>query len=159
MAPKRQYKCARKMIDGQIVNNVNLTKLLFQSLQMIHHVSLMRKQAEGSPVSTFLHKIAELDRFTRPARPHSDVIKRIQTLNRSWAKQQIGIDKSEGENFKVYDNYWSTGHNGHGRNMYGKLRNSATVSMAKDDLATLTGKTLRPCQHSSLRETHLTRTT
>ena len=101
MAPKRQYKCARKMIDGQIVNNVNLTKLLFQSLQMIHHVSLMRKQAEGSPVSTFLHKIAELDRFTRPARPHSDVIKRIQTLNRSWAKQQIGIDKSEGENFKV----------------------------------------------------------
>ena len=50
----------------------------------------MRKQAEGSPVSTFLHKIAELDRFTRPARPHSDVIKRIQTLNRSWAKQ-VGV--------------------------------------------------------------------
>jgi hypothetical protein len=78
------------MIDGQIGNNANLTKLLFQLLQIIHHISIMRKQAEGSPVSTFLHKIAELDRFTRPARPHSDVIKRIQTLNRSWAKQ-VGV--------------------------------------------------------------------
>ena len=32
-------------------------------------------------------------------------------------------------------------------------RNSATVSMAKDDLATLLGKTLRPCQHSRLQDT------
>ena len=50
----------------------------------------MRTQAEGSPVNAFLHKIAELDRFIRPARPNSDVIKRIQTLNRSWAKQ-VGV--------------------------------------------------------------------
>ena len=57
---------------------------------MIHHISITRTQAEGSPVNAFLHKIAELDRFTRPARPNSDVIKRIQTLNGSWAKQ-VGV--------------------------------------------------------------------
>ena len=90
MAPKRHYKGTRKMIDGQIGISANLTKLLFQLLQMIHHISVMRKQAEGSPVNAFLHKIAELDRFIRPARPNSDVIKRIQTLNRSWAKQ-VGV--------------------------------------------------------------------
>ena len=32
------------------------------------------------------------------------------------------LDKSEGVNFisHTYDNYWGTGHNGHGRNMHGK---------------------------------------
>ena len=89
MAPKRQYKGTRKMIDGQIGISANLTKLLFQLLHMIHHISIMRTQEE-SPVNAFLHKIAELDRFTRPARPNSDVIKRVQTLNRSWAKQ-VGV--------------------------------------------------------------------
>ena len=87
MAPKRHYKGTRKMIDGQIGISANLTKLLFQLLQMIHHISIIRTQAEGSPVNAFLYKIAELDRFTRSARPNSDVIKRMQTLNRSWAKQ------------------------------------------------------------------------
>ena len=81
MAPKRQYKGTREMIHGKIGNNANLTKLLFQLLQMIHHNSNMGKQAEGSPVNAFLHKIAELDRYIRPARPNSDDIKRIQTLN------------------------------------------------------------------------------
>ena len=90
MAPKRQYKDTRKMIDGQIGISANLTKLLFQLLQMIHHISIMRTQGEGSPVNAFLHKIAELDRFIRPARPNSDVIKRIQTINRSWAKR-VGV--------------------------------------------------------------------
>ena len=90
MAPKRQYKGTRKMIDGQIGISANLTKLLFQLLQMIHHIPIMRTQAEGSPVNAFLHNIAELERFIRPARPNSDVIKRIQTLNRSWAKQ-VGV--------------------------------------------------------------------
>ena len=87
---KRHYKGTSKMIDGQIGISANLTKLLFQLLQMIHHISIMRTQAEGSPVNAFLHKIAELDRFIRSARPNSDVIKRIQTLNRSWAKQ-VGV--------------------------------------------------------------------
>ena len=45
MAPKRQYKGTRKMIDGQIGSNANLTKLLFQLLQMIHHIPIMRTQA------------------------------------------------------------------------------------------------------------------
>ena len=33
------------------------------------------------------------------------------------------LDKSEGVNFirHTNDNYWGTGHNGHGRSMYGKL--------------------------------------
>ena len=66
MAPNRQYKGTRKMIDGQIGISANLTKLLFQLLQMIHHISIMRTQAEESPVNAFLHKIAELDRFIRP---------------------------------------------------------------------------------------------
>ena len=78
------------MIDGEIGNNANLTKLLFQLLQIIHHISIMRKQAEGSPVNAFLHKVAESTHVIRPARPNSDVIKRIQTLNRSWAKQ-VGV--------------------------------------------------------------------
>ena len=77
MAPKRQYKGTKKMIEGQIGISANLTKLLFQLLQMIHHISIMRTQAEGSRVNAFLHKIGELDRFIRPARPNSDVIKRI----------------------------------------------------------------------------------
>ena len=55
---------------------------------MIHHISIIRKQAEGSPVNAFLHKIAELNRFIRLA--NLDVIKRIQTINRSWAKQ-VGV--------------------------------------------------------------------
>ena len=38
-------------------------------------------------------------------------------------------DKSEGVNFTshTYDNYWGTGHNGHGRNMYGKLQSQFRV--------------------------------
>ena len=38
MASKRQYKGTRKMINGQIGISANLTKLLFQLLQLIHHI-------------------------------------------------------------------------------------------------------------------------
>ena len=74
------------MIDGQIGNNANLTKLLFQLLQVIHHISIMRKEAEGSPVNAFLHKVAELNRSITLARPmntihHASIIQKIYKQN------------------------------------------------------------------------------
>ena len=70
------------------------------------------------------------------------------------------LDKSEGMNFisHTYDNYWGTGHNGHGRNMYGKLLTQfRDCAHGEGRIGYPPGKNVTTL--STQRETHLTRTT
>lgn len=61
------------------------TKLLFQLLQCLHHLSLL-SNTTGSAVRSFQSKAHELNRFIKPAMPNHYVSKAISAVNNAWVK-------------------------------------------------------------------------
>lgn len=61
-------------------------KILFQMVQCLHHLSLLRAGA-GNALKAFDRKVQELNRFIRPAMPNKYMAKKIETVNKGWATQ------------------------------------------------------------------------
>ena len=71
--------------DGE--DRMYLGKLFYQVLQLLHHATIARDQANGKLPLSFQKKVAQLSKFLRPARPTPTTRNKLQEVNVSWAKQ------------------------------------------------------------------------
>ena len=95
---------------------ISPVKLLFQIIQVLHHLSMSQ---DGKKTKAFSRKIKELNRFIRPALPHPQVIQQIQEVNNAWAiniaktlsthyQDQLNTLKSLIPNYNFSESEWSS---------------------------------------------------
>ena len=101
---------------------VSHVKLLFQMIQVLHHLSNASRQLNDQPSKAFSKKVQELDRFIRPAMPNQGIKSKINQVNNDWAKQvaqslkthyetQLDFLKTTFRSFNISANDWVSNKN------------------------------------------------
>ena len=83
MGKRRQQDTAQQQ--------TSIVKAIFQVYQCLHHLSLLRRDAETDGAGPFERKASELDRFLKPAMPNRFVFGEIKKCNRAWAKSMTQV--------------------------------------------------------------------
>jgi ribA/ribD-fused uncharacterized protein len=80
-------KVQRRHSPGQS----SLAKLFFQILQCLHHQAICKAQSEGHVTKAFKSKLADLDRFMKPAQETTPLREDILAVNQHWMSQMTRV--------------------------------------------------------------------
>lgn len=66
---------------------LNLTKLFYHLLQLLHHISILTSQQNGQYTKAFSNKVHHLNWFIKPACSDHQIKTKINQINQTWVSQ------------------------------------------------------------------------